>query len=78
MNGILKAVPLRMVYNGSSISKMYRFRLCIDMWDRSIMCMRKGAKLCVEPKRTACFTNPESQWAIQFQFRDSVSNASGM
>jgi len=61
MNGILKAVSLRVVYNDSSINKMYRFRLCIDMWDRSIMCMSKGAELCVEPKGTACFTNPESQ-----------------
>jgi len=61
MNGILKAFPLRVVYNDSSINKMYRFRLCIDMWDRSIMCMRKGAELSVEPKGTACFTNPESE-----------------
>jgi len=61
MNGILKAAPLRVVYSDSSINKMYRFRLCVDMWDRSIMCMRKGVELCVEPKGTACFTNPESE-----------------
>jgi len=66
MNGILKAVPLRVVCSDSSISKMSRFRLCIGIWDRSIMCMRKGAELSVEPKGTACFTNPESEWALQF------------
>ena len=61
MNGILKAVPLRVVYNDSNTSKMYRFRPCIDTWDRSIMCMREGAELSVEPKGTVCFTNPESE-----------------
>ena len=48
-----------MEYNDSSISRMYKFGLCIDIWYRSITCMRKGAEQSVEPKGTACFINPE-------------------